>query len=30
MNIDRPDPLPVVCGDQIPREENAQRWLVEP
>jgi hypothetical protein len=26
----RPDALPVVRVDQIPREETAQRWLVEP
>jgi hypothetical protein len=29
MVVDRYDPLPVVRVDQIPREENAQRWLVE-
>jgi hypothetical protein len=29
MVVDRHDPLPVVRVDQIPRQENAQRWLVE-
>ena len=29
MVADGHDPLPVVRVDQIPREENAQRWLVE-
>ena len=29
MIVDRHDPLPVVRVDQIPRGENAQRWLVE-
>ena len=29
MAVDCHDPLPVVRVDQIPREENAQRWLVE-
>ena len=29
MVVDGHDPLPVVRVDQIPREENAQRWLVE-
>jgi hypothetical protein len=30
MSVARPDVLPVVRVDQIPREETAQRWLVEP
>ena len=30
MVVARPDVFPVVRVDQIPREENAQRWLVEP
>lgn len=30
MVVARPDVLPVVRVDQIPREETAQRWLVEP
>jgi hypothetical protein len=30
MVVACPDALPVVRVDQIPREENAQRWLVEP
>ena len=30
MVIARQEMLPVVRVDQIPREENAQRWLVEP
>lgn len=30
MVVARPDALPLVRVDQIPREENAQRWLVEP
>ena len=29
MSVDCHDPLPVVRVDQIPQEENAQRWLVE-
>jgi hypothetical protein len=29
MIVDGHDPLPVVRVDQIPREETAQRWLVE-
>lgn len=29
MVVDHHDPLPVVRVDQIPREEQAQRWLVE-
>lgn len=29
MVVDGHDPLPVVRVDQIPREENAQRWLVD-
>jgi RecA-family ATPase len=29
MRVDCRDPLPVVRVDQIPQEENAQRWLVE-
>lgn len=29
MTVDCHDPLPVVRVDQIPQEENAQRWLVE-
>jgi hypothetical protein len=29
MVVDSHDPLPVVRIDQIPREENAQRWLVD-
>ncbi len=29
MVVDSHDPLPVVRVDQIPREENATRWLVE-
>lgn len=29
MVVDHRDPLPVVRVDQIPREEQAQRWLVE-
>ena len=30
MVVDHHDPLPVVRVDQIPREAQAQRWLVEP
>jgi RecA-family ATPase len=30
MGVARQDALPVVRVDQIPREENPQRWLVEP
>lgn len=30
MVVARPDVLPVVRVDQIPREEEAQRWLVDP
>ena len=30
MAVAYPDTLPVVRVDQIPREENAPRWLVEP
>ena len=30
MVVALPDVLPVVRVDQIPREETAQRWLVEP
>ena len=30
MVVARPDALPVVRVDQITREENALRWLVEP
>lgn len=30
MGVDHPDPLPVVRVDQIPREEQGHRWLVEP
>ncbi len=29
MVVDNHDPLPVVRVDQIPREETAQRWLVD-
>lgn len=29
MTVNRHDPLPIVRVDQIHREENAQRWLVE-
>lgn len=29
MVVDNPDPFPMVRVDQIPQEENPQRWLVE-
>ena len=29
MPVERDEPLPVVRVDQIPNDENAQRWLVE-